>query len=307
MKSSIEKINKKLKSVNKKLTRLFAKDYDSLVELKNGHYIAYEPLDSTSKNVLKRFRLEREKAKLTVLDKLQGYYVENLWYAPIYVGDMDEAITQTAKVTYPLGKIRNKNTTLELIFPLSGSGNNSFEWDSTILIARLKVGDEVIEQVFLTLGSEWKSLSAMFSAKACENTKLNLILFNTRATGLYPAEALELVDKYVACFSRVENINVEDFKPECVELEGNELRKEGKELSPMRASCDKCMKHSKGEDSEKSFAELDDDEEEMEEDLEFYAKLHKQARSSPKKEEKPSKHRSGVDINRLINRKRRVL
>ena len=49
---------------------------------KNGDYEAYEPLDSTANNVLKRFLLERSLAKHTVLDLLQGYYVENLWYRP---------------------------------------------------------------------------------------------------------------------------------------------------------------------------------------------------------------------------------
>mgnify|MGYP001023690147 CR=1 FL=1 len=301
MKSSVEKLNKKLKSVNKKLKRLFVQDYESLVELKKGHYIAYEPHDSTTKNVLKRFRLERELAKLTVLNKLAGYQVENLWYNPIYVGNMDEAITQTAEVTYDLGKIRNKRATLELVFPLAGSGNTSFEWDSTIFIARLFSGKELIQEVSLRLIDEYRSLLTLFGERALENTKLNLILFADLDTPLYPLEALKLVDDYVSCFSRVEQINVE-------EPEDKELPSTGK-VQPLESEYDKRVTEA---DMKSSVSEMEDLEEyeEDEEDLEFYSKLHKQARSSPKKSQKNEngkRYRSNGDINRLINRKRRVL
>ena len=297
MKSSVEKkLNKKLKSVNKKLKRLFAKDYESLVELKKGHYVAYEPYDSTTKNVLKRFHLERELAKLTVLNKLAGYQVENLWHNPIYVGNMDEAITQTAKVTYDLGKIRNKRTTLELVFPLAGSGNTSFEWDSTILIARLFSGKELIQEVALRLIDEYRSLLTLFGEHALENTKLNLILFADRDTPLYPLEALKLVDDYVACFSRVEHINVEEPKDK-------ELPSAGK-IQQIKTESERVTEA----DMKSSLSEMEDlEEEEYEEDLEFYSKLHKQARSSSKKEGNGKRYRSNGDINRLINRKRRVL
>lgn len=299
MKPSIEKVNKKLKSVNKKLKRLFAQDYYSLKSLKHGQYLSYEPLVSTTKNVLKRFCLERELAKLTVLNKLAGYQVDNLWNNPIYVGNMDEAITQTAKVTYDLGNIRNQRTALELVFPLAGSGNTSFEWDSTIFIARLFSGKELVQEVSLRLIDEYRSLSTLFSERVSENTKLNQILFNARNTALYPSEALKLVDDYVACFSRIEQINVE--KPE-----DKELPSTGK-IQPIESEYDKRVTEA---DMKSSVSEMEDLEEyeEDEEDLEFYSKLHKQARSSSKKENgKCSKYRSNGDINRLINRKRRVL
>lgn len=212
MKSSIEKINKKLKSVNKKLKCLFVEDNASLVALKNGDYDAYEPLDSTANNVLKRFLLERSLAKHTVLDLLQGYYVENLWYRPLFVGNGHEVITQTAKVTYSLGNIMDKDVTLELIFPIAGVGNTSFEWNSTILIARMVSGEELIEEVGLHLNDTYRSLSAMFGQRVSENTKLNLILFNARKTVLFPEEAVQLFDDYVNCFSRVEHINVEEHE-----------------------------------------------------------------------------------------------
>ena len=212
MESNIEKINKKLEKTNKKLKRLFIEDYDSLVALKNGNYDAYEPLDSTSKNVLKRFLLERELAKHTVLDLLQGYYVENLWYRPLCVGNGREVITQTAKVTYSLGNIKGEDVTLELILPLAGVGNTSFEWNSTILIARMVSGEELVEEVVLHLNDTYRSLSAMFGQRVSENTKLRLILFNARKTVLYPEEAVQLFDKYVNCFSRVEHLNVEELE-----------------------------------------------------------------------------------------------
>lgn len=188
---------------------MFVEDNASLVALKNGDYDAYEPLDSTANNVLKRFLLERSLAKHTVLDLLQGYYVENLWYRPLFVGNGHEVITQTAKVTYSLGNIRDKDVTLELIFPLAGAGNTSFEWNSTILIARIS-GEELIEEVGLHLNDTFRSLSVMFGQRASENTELNLILFNARKTVLYPEEAVQLFDNYVNCFSRVEHINVEE-------------------------------------------------------------------------------------------------
>lgn len=285
MKSSIEKINKKLKSVNKKLKRLFVEDNASLVALKNGDYDAYEPLDSTSNNVLKRFLLERKLAKHTVLDKLQGYYVKNLWYRPLCVGNGHEVITQTAKVTYSLGNIMDKDVTLELIFPLAGVGNTSFEWNSTILIARMVSGEELVEEVVLRLNDTYRSLSAMFGQRVSENTKLNLILFNARKTVLFPEEAVQLFDDYVNCFSRVEHINVEEHEVKAAlpikEPPSKELLKEYMDTKCEDAFWDDTDERRRASDTSKQKKEA--------------------------KESNGKRYRSGVDINRLINRKRRVL
>ena len=284
MKSSIEKINKKLKSVNKKLKRLFVEDKDSLVALKNGNYGAYEPLDSTSKNVLKRFLLERSLAKHTVLNLLQGYYVENLWHRPLYVCNSHEVITQAAKVTYSLGNIRDEEVTLELVFPLAGKGNSSFEWSSTILIARMVSGEELVEEVALRLNDTHRSLSAMFGQLVSENTKLRLILFNARKTVLYPEEAVQLLDDYVNCFSRVEHINVEEH-----EVKAAFPSKEPPSKELLKDYMDTCKDEFWDDIDTRRRAEV-------------ASKKKKEAEESNGK-----RYRSGVDINRLINRKRRVL
>lgn len=146
-------------------------------------------------------------------------------------------------------------------------------------------GEELIEEVGLHLNDTFRSLSVMFGQRASENIELNLILFNARKTVLYPEEAVQLFDNYVNCFSCVEHINVEEHEVKAAlpskEPPSKELLKEYMDTKCEDGFWDDTDTRRRDSDTSKQKKEA--------------------------KESNGKRYRSGVDINRLINRKRRVL